>query len=189
MSESIKKYKNLSLIFLIIFFILQLIWSFYLIPTFKKYSGTSQTIDATFNYNYETIMELLIMYKSSGIKFYNYIQIFDIFYSISYFLFFIFTFRFIFSFLEENLDFYLPKAGFLTISTFLPTLTFLFDLVENTMIYIIRINFPYITKNIINISNIFTLLKFSFFIINFILLILLIIKCFYLFSKKKLINN
>ncbi|MCX8058642.1 MAG: hypothetical protein N3A58_04415 [Spirochaetes bacterium] len=184
MSETSEKYKKFSLIFLIIFFILQVLWSFYLIPKFKTYSGTSQTIDATINYDYESIMELLINYKISGIKFYNYLQIFDIFYSLTYFLFFIFTFKFLFAYLEEKFLFYISKIIYIIISIIIPTLSYIFDSLENIFIFIIRINFPYISKSIVAFSNISTLLKFLFFSISTLSIILIIIKIFYLYIKK-----
>jgi|GEM_PF-4219656 hypothetical protein len=183
--DKLKKQKLLSFIFLILFLILELFWSLFLIPNFKNISKTSVTIDTSINYDYNYIMELLTTYKAQGIKYYNYLQLFDIIFSVVYLLFFIFSFKFLFIYLEEKANFYFNKFLYIFIVILLPFLTYLFDSLENIFIFLIRKTYPYIPQIYVKLSNIFTILKFLFFFFNLILIILIIIKIIYLKLIKK----
>jgi len=161
----IEKISKPSIIFLLLFLfiIFQLIFQMGLMPEFKKVSNDNRILDFELVKSRAVAYEMISGYGETGIKFYNYIQIVDIFYPIAY------------SLLLAALICYLLKSAvsrFKYVCLF-PLAGALFDYAENLGIFLMLRIYPKPFHSIAAAAHAMSILKFSFIILSILIVIVL----------------
>jgi hypothetical protein len=152
------------LIFFVIFMTLFITFRI-ITPEFEKLTGGLQIPDIAIISNGNNLYSLFQSYGESGRSFYNYIQLVDAFYPLFYGLFFLSVIVFYFKRL-------LPEQSPLRYLIVVPYITVISDYSENLTIFIMNRTYPEKFGIIQDISFFVSSLKWIFFIISVVIILL-----------------
>jgi hypothetical protein len=153
------------------FVILEVIFSFVLIPQFSDITGGGEILDMKLFYNYQQAQSTIESYGPQGIKFYTYIQLVDLLFPLAYSL--------MFSLLLSRLITIVEISGKIKMVILIPFIAALADYFENLGIFIMLRQHPgdyYLTAKITSVLTIVKFAAFGGFITAALLLVGFIIK-------------
>ena len=145
--ELLSKKRNI-IVFLLLFIIIEIAFSFFLIPKLEEVSGEGM-IDMEMFYNYESVYKKIDAYGEIGLEVYNKLQLIDL------------AFPLIYGLLFASIIYRLGSKYY-----FVSFIGALFDYMENGLIFLMLRKHPGEYHLLANICNVASLLKFLMFFVS-----------------------